>query len=307
MRTSRVTVIMVTYESRDIVDESMIALRSSHQAGIIDCIVVDNASSDDTAAFIEREHSWAKVIRSPTNLGYGRGCNLGLKDATTEYVLFMNPDVLLTANNLDILVRHMDTHPNAGIVAPAGVGPNGQLHVAGALPTPWQIIREAATQRRKDVLRRPIKPGGAAFRTDWVCGAVILVHADLMEQLGGFDPRFFLYFDETDLCYRARMLGAEVWAVGSAVAQHSGGASTRKTGERMFTGCISEHFFQSRYYYLVKHHGWIAASMAELLELMLMIPRELGRTLRGRGTGRLLARLQAPILSLPRRLDWRKD
>ena len=71
----------------------------------------------------------------------------------------------------------------------------------------------------------------------------------------------------------------------------------------MFTGCISEHFFESRYYYLVKHHGWIAASLTELLEPMLMIPRELARTARGRGTGRLLVRLRSPILSLPRQPD----
>ena len=67
----------------------------------------------------------------------------------------------------------------------------------------------------------------------------------------------------------------------------------------MISGCIARHFFQSRFYYLVKHHGWVAASCAEVIDLMLLSLRESLRTLRGRGSGRLLARWRAPILRLP--------
>ncbi len=302
-RTRRVTAVIVTYESRDTVGEALSALRAAYEEGTLDCVVVDNASRDGTVAFLESEHTWAKIIWSSTNLGYGRGCNLGLKEAESEFVLFMNPDVVLTNENLNILIRHMDTHPNAGIVAPASVAADGRLQTARRLPTPWRIIGAVTMPRRAEAWSRPIEPGERAFQTDWLCGSVILVRTHLVRALGGFDPRFFLYFEETDLCRRVKLHGVEQWAVGEAVARHDGGASAEQTGAPMIRGCIARHFFQSRFYYLVKHHGWVAASCTEIIELVLLSLRELLRTLRGRGSGELLTRWRAPILRLPAQPD----
>ena len=147
--------------------------------------------------------------------------------------------------------------------------------------------------------RRDIVPGSEPFKTNWVCGAVLLIRKNLFDELKGFDPRFFLYFEETDLCRRALAQGAEIWALGRAVATHGTGASAVMLKGEMYRGCIAEHFFRSRYYYLVKHHGWLTAASTEICELLVMTALALPRWLLRRKRGQLRMRLRAPILSMP--------
>jgi GT2 family glycosyltransferase len=126
-----------------------------------------------------------------------------------------------------------------------------------------------------------------------------MVRTELMRRLQGFDPRFFLYWEEMDLCLRAEALGAEVWAVGAAVANHVGGASS-VADETRIGGCIAVHYYQSRYYYMRKHHGRVAAAMAELGEYLLIGLRTLIDAVRGNGIARFRPRLQARLLSQPK-------
>jgi len=125
-----------------------------------------------------------------------------------------------------------------------------------------------------------------------------MIRTALVRQLAGFDPRFFLYWEEMDVCKRAEDAGFETWAVGTAVAHHIGGASTSRDDTRV-GGCIAMHYFQSRYYYMIKHHGWFAATAAELIEYGLLGLRSLVDLARGRGLSRFRPRRMAPLLSLP--------
>ena len=127
-----------------------------------------------------------------------------------------------------------------------------------------------------------------------------MIRTELFKRLQGFDPRYFLYWEETDLCKRADDMGFETWALGTAVAHHVGGVSSSLDDTRI-GGCIAKHYFQSRYYYMVKHHGRLAAMIAELGEFVLLSARSLADLVRGRPTYRLRPRLQAPLLSQPQR------
>lgn len=127
-----------------------------------------------------------------------------------------------------------------------------------------------------------------------------MIHTELLQRLGGFDPRFFLYWEEMDLSKRAENLGFETWAVGTAVARHVGGASSSPDDTRV-GGCIARHYYQSRTYYMVKHHGWLATGFAETGEFVLLATRALVDLIRGRGLQRLRPRLRAPLLSMPDR------
>jgi len=303
MNTQMLTVLLVIHRSRDVVGETMQVLRKAYEAGMIECIVIDNASHDGTVQFLQREHPWAAVIENTRNVGYGRALNIGLTHANTKYVLFMNPDAIIEPEALGRLLQFMEANPAAGIAAPATLDAQGVLQTAGAPPTPRTILAKAAGLTGKTPGARPIVPGARPFMTDWLCGALLIARKKLVDDLGGFDPRFFLYFEETDLCRRATRAGSELWAVGEAVARHLNAASSNEVADQLFSGCTAKYYFPSRFYYLRKHHGLAAALCVEISELLLLGGRDLKNWLVGRPSRMLAARLRAPILRAPSERD----
>jgi N-acetylglucosaminyl-diphospho-decaprenol L-rhamnosyltransferase len=298
-----VTVVMVTYSSSGVIGESLQPLRAAHQEGLIRCVVVDNASPDGTADRIAREHPWVDLVRSPGNIGYGRGCNLGFERVRTPHVLFMNPDVVLGPGSIRVLQEFLQSQERAGMVAPAtSVGRFGYQPSGGSL-TPWSLMGMATGLPVLQPRQRVAMPGEAPFKTDWLCGAVLMARSQAIRDVGGFDPRFFLYFEETDLCRRLRAAGWELWAAGTAQASHHLGLSARKVDPLLAAGdCLSDHFYRSRYYYLSKHYGFLAAAASESAELVVKASRDFLRVLLQRPSRHeLRSRLNAPMFQWPER------
>ena len=298
-----VTAVVVTYQSAHTLEALFRSARKCHDEGLLECVVVDNGSTDATVAMLQAESSWLRSIPTGHNNGFGRGCNIGFEHVTTPYTLFLNPDAAIEPDALRTLLAFMEAHPQVGIAGPATVcgaeGVQPVFQITGDLPTPGSVLLDTLPLRGpRSSGSRPIVPGSDPFPTGWVCGAVFLVRTDLMRRLAGFDPRFFLYWEETDVCRRVADEGFEVWAVGTAVARHIMAASSSEDDKRI-DGCIAKHYFQSRRYYLVKHHGWLAATAAELGEFLLLWARAAGDALRGRGFGRIQPRRQASLLSQP--------
>jgi N-acetylglucosaminyl-diphospho-decaprenol L-rhamnosyltransferase len=292
-----VTVVTVTYNSQSTIGPWLDALEPAVRAGVCECVVIDNNSTDSTPAVLRERGSWARVWLTGQNVGFGRGCNMGLGLSRTRYTLFLNPDGHIGPEGLRAMADFMDAHPSAAICTPAIVEPDDGLQFVGSRTTPALLLREAfagATPRRR------VRPGEAPFRTDWVCGAAMFVRTEAVRALGGFDPRFFLYFEETDLCKRAEEAGHEIWAVGQAVAHHTNAVSAKTSKRRMYTDCIAEFYFQSRFYFLVKHWGWPTAAATEVLECAAMAVRCGVMVLRGKDPGGFPTRWASPMLSQPK-------
>jgi len=298
MSSPLVTAIIVSYLSEDIITAALDALAACVLSGYAQCIVVDNSPNDATVSLIRRRYEWVRLIVSGRNLGYGGGCNLAFREVTTPYVVFLNPDAVVHLADLAELVNFLERHPNAGLAGPAMLEGDGALETAGGLPTPWRVVSVAAGRASG---RHPIVPGHTPRRTDWLCGAVLAAPTELIRTLGGFDPRFFLYFEETDLCKRVTDSGREIWAVGEIVVRHCANASARRVGGDFIAGCIPEHYYRSRFYYLVKHHGWAAAVAAELAELAVLALRDVIRRFAGRPDRLFAKRWHAPLFRLPAR------
>jgi N-acetylglucosaminyl-diphospho-decaprenol L-rhamnosyltransferase len=296
--TRPITAIIVTYQSARTISRALGAARRCHDAGLLDLVVVDNASSDAAREILSREAGWARVVLESTNHGFGRGCNIGFQHVESPYTILINPDAVVEPDALRTMLAFMERCPRAGIVGPATlVGENSDfLQPTGPYPTPWSTVRDATPLLRRSTAVA-IAPGSAPMRTGWVCGAILMIRTDLMRRLGGFDPRFFLYWEEVDLCRRAEYAGYENWVLGTAVARHVVGASSGNVPR--FGTAVAKHYYQSRYYYMAKHHGWLAATAAELGEFVLLGIESAVDALRGRGLERLRPRLQAALLSLP--------
>jgi GT2 family glycosyltransferase len=296
MRAARVTAVVVTYRSADTVGTALDSLRPSHDAGLLDCIVVDNASDDGTADLVRAQHRWVRLLEAGGNLGFARGNNLALPHVRTPEVLFLNPDAALGPADLRALLAFLDRHPAAGAVGPLLCDAAGSTRPLHPFPTPGRVVRAAL---RPAAPPPPPPPGAPPQRADWLCGAALLVRRSMLEELVGFDPRFFLYFEETDLCYRASRRGYETWLHPGATARHTAHASARTTRRGLYHGCIAEHYFASRYYYLLKHYGGARATAAELVDFALTAARAAVRRLRGLAADDLLARLRARCLRTP--------
>ena len=292
-----ITAVIVTYQSARTIGRALAAARRCHDAGLLDLVVVDNASRDATPEILAREAGWARVVLEATNHGFGRGCNVGLAHVHSPYTLFLNPDAAIEPDALRTMLAFMESRPGAGIVGPATLcGDDQQLQPSGPYPTPWSIVHDAMPLLARPSAT-PIVPGAAPMRTGWVCGAILMIRSALLRELGGFDPRFFLYWEEIDLCLRAERAGFENWVLGGALARHVVGASS--SGGPRVGASVARHYYQSRYYYMAKHHGWLAATAAEIAEFALLGIKSFFDALRGRGLQRLQPRLQAPLLSLP--------
>jgi N-acetylglucosaminyl-diphospho-decaprenol L-rhamnosyltransferase len=206
-----ISVLIVAYNSAGQIARCLESL--AQQTGInFEVIVVDNASKDDTLAQC-RKFGHIRMIPSPENLGFGRGNNLGFAASTGRYIYLLNPDARLVGTGALVeLCRGMDAHSRWGLAASRVRSEDGTHEEQPATGYPGQ--RHVPHQFAK-------LPGGIA----WILGASMIVRRELYEQLGGFDPAFFLYSEETDFCLRVRKAGYEIGQILEVTVEHIGGAS----------------------------------------------------------------------------------
>jgi GT2 family glycosyltransferase len=223
-----VDVIVVSYNSRD---ELRACVEPLAGVGDISVIVVDSKSSDgclETIADLP-----VTTIPLDINRGFGYGCNVGWRAGSAPHVLFLNPDGTIEPPELERLVAVFDEMPDAGLVAPRIVEPDGTLdHSLRQFPRLRTTYAQALFMHRlfpharwtDEVIRDP----GAyeiAGRAEWVSGACMLLPRDVLERLGGFDDDFFLYSEDIDICRRVHDLGLQVRYEPAVAAVHEGGAS----------------------------------------------------------------------------------
>lgn len=260
----RTTVVTVTYNSADTIGPMLDALRPAHAAGLVEIVIVDNASKDatlDALAPYERE-GLIRVVHAGGNIGFGRGCNLGASHATTDFILFLNPDARMDTVSIGALEAALDADPSAAVAAPAIERPDHSIQPIGMLPTRCSLIFERTRLHRAFLCPQRLAKDQPAVRTRWVSGAVFMVCRETFNSLNGFDPRFFLYYEESDLFRRLLKRGHHILATGQATCHHIGGHSADSVQAGRIAGSIAEHFIRSRNYFARKHFGpmimWLA-------------------------------------------------
>jgi GT2 family glycosyltransferase len=194
--TPLVSLIVVTYNSAALLPEFFAALATT-QYPRYEVLVVDNASQDGTPELVATEHPAARLLANQDNLGFGPACNQGARAASGELLVFLNPDVFVTPGWLGTLVRRAAEHPEAAVICPTTLYP-GQ-----PAPAATSTIEESAA----------------------VPGCAMLMPRKVWQQLGGFDEQIFLYWEDTELCWRAWLLGWRVLVDLEALVYHERGGS----------------------------------------------------------------------------------
>jgi hypothetical protein len=210
MQTVDISVIIVTFNSADCIADCVESVLA--QSGVpFEITVVDNASADSTLDKLKGRK--CRVIPSAENLGFGRGCNLGFSASSGRYIYLLNPDARLAEKSSFVeLCRRMDANPRWGMAGTLVLSADGKSESPPAAGYPGQRhVHRDFSQLSGNIA--------------WILGASMIIRRELYEKLGGFDPGFFLYSEETDFCLRLRELGFEIGHIPEVTVSHIGGTT----------------------------------------------------------------------------------
>lgn len=201
-------------------------------------VIIDNNSKDGSKRFLKSlKNKKIIYIYNNRNIGFGRACNQIAKTQDSSYILFLNPDIKVSKNSINKLIDFIENNKNIGLVTGKLLFPDNSLQLScRKFPTILRVLfgRESFLRRvfpnniiSKQYLMSELNYNKTLF-PDWVRGAVMLFKTHTYKKIGGFDGKFFLFFEDTDICLRLRKRGYEIAYYPEAVFYHKLGASTKK-------------------------------------------------------------------------------
>jgi len=226
----KLSIIIVNYRAWAYIEKALAAL---HEALPDDweVIIVDNET--DTAACNEFQHRfpWVQVIPNPENSGFGQGCIIGVAHAAGKQLLFMNPDVVASVEDISRLMKIKADHPDVAIVAPKQLDNAGNPQkVFDEFPDLINQSKTLKSLRRLLFPRRtpdPRREYTGLLYCDWVTGSVLLIDRSDYDRIGGWCNDYWMYAEDADLCRRAHDLGLKVAYCPDVAVLHSHGGSSR--------------------------------------------------------------------------------
>ncbi len=295
MTPPEVSILIVSYNTRELLRGCLRSLRRVADEARAEIIVVDNASLDGSAEAVAAEFGEVQVIRSGVNVGFASAMNRGINVATGKYLFMLNPDTIVVPGAIRVLVQSLERHPR---VAMAGAGltfadgstqastfgfPTLFKEFLNFVPELKAILRPRQTADFINrLIRRNVHKLGqirAPFPAKVVSGAAFLARTDVIRQVGGFDGKFFLYHEELDLCRRLQDARWEVWSVPAAQVIHFDAQATGYRACRLPHSPILEWRIGGMDRYWAKHAGPAAQRRWRCLARGLLRLRTWGNTL----------------------------
>lgn len=257
----KLTIQIVNFRSRHYLERCLFSISEDLSAGMeAEVLVINNDEMAlDEIAKAMRGVLNLQILELQKNVGFGRAHNFGFEKSRGEYILFLNPDTRILSGALREMVDVFGKDKAVGICGPLLVDSEGKIQPEcfGARRTPFSTVRKKIFGRKK----RPGGAGGEIFETDWISGGAMLVRRDVFEKTGGFDKNLFMYFEDVDLCLRAKKQGLKIAVNPKARILHESGKSFASEREK------KKHYYASQDYYIRKHFGRTAAGLVKLLRL----------------------------------------
>jgi GT2 family glycosyltransferase len=278
-----IAVVIVTYKCAALTIDSLRSVAAERSAAgfRLRAFVVDNASGDapSIAQAIESQgwRSWVTLVTAAKNGGFAYGNNLGIARAyearVPSYIYLLNPDAQVRPGAIGSLVRFLESHPEAGIAGSSFENLDGSdWPIAFHFPS---LMSEMLQGMDLGPLMRLFKRWTVAQHMtktpqpiDWICGASMLIRPAVLESIGGMDENYFLYFEETDFCYRAKKAGFATWYVPESRVMHIRGQSTTVTDETKGPRRLPSYWFDSRRRYFAMTYGINCAIGIDIVALL---------------------------------------
>jgi GT2 family glycosyltransferase len=275
-----VSVILVNYNTEallqpclDKLAEALVGLR--HQV-----FIVDNASRDGSLRLLHERYSHYEIVENRVNVGFGRANNQVLERVRGRYVLLLNLDAFIEPDAIVKSIAYLDEHARCGVLGARLVDAEGHLQPSCRyFPTPWNLFLERTGAHR-------IFPGvrmiddfswdhASPRICDWVPGCFYLIRKEVIDAVGLFDPRYFLYWEEVDHCRAVNRAGWNVVYFPGTTVVHIGGESAKSESELTGGRQISELQIESQLLYFRKHYGragaWAGLGLMVLAEALVAL------------------------------------
>jgi GT2 family glycosyltransferase len=265
------SVIIVSWNCRQDLDGALRSILAGQEGLAIEIILVDNNSDDGTVEFVAKNFPAVTILKNDRNVGFAAANNQAMRVAQGRYILLLNPDTITHPNALTALVQFMDRHTTAWAVGPMLLNRDDTKQRTGVrFPNAWNILSETffldrlfpysrLFGRHKELYRDP----EVARTVDYVQGSCLMVRAEVLTRLGVLDEQFFMYFEETDWCYRMRENGGEVWIEPAARVIHFGGSDAGHYDARRLV-----HYHRSLLQFYRKHYS--SASQIALRAVLIL-------------------------------------
>jgi O-antigen biosynthesis protein len=266
--TPKLSVIIVTYNSEKFLKDCLESVFSQQTDFSFKVIIVDNGSYDNSIPLISENFPKTEIIQNSNNVGFASANNQGVRHSEAEFILFLNPDTILKKNALQTLFDFLLLHPQAGVIGPKIFDADGLLQRTGiSFPSAWNLISEIT-------LLDKIFPYSKLFgghrklylnpeqvnEVDFLQGSCLMVPRKVLDAVGLLDEKFFMYFEETDLCFRVIKKDYKVIYVPDSEIIHIGGSGVSYYDKRRLL-----LYHESYVRFLKKHYSQVRQAIIILL------------------------------------------
>jgi GT2 family glycosyltransferase len=250
-----VSIIIVNYNTSGLIENLLISLENCGILNYLEIIIVNNSKNDIYLENIKIKFPGVILVHSDFNVGFGAACNLGLKHSNRNYIAFVNPDILFTSDIFEKLIGFANSTSDVGFIG-------GILHNKNSQPCYsfnsfpgyyWETLQAFGIGSNREIQKlmssNKVTKNTKPFEVDWLIGAFLFVSKKLLDELKGFDERFFLYYEDVDIQHRAKLLGYKNYCLPYLYLEHFERGSVKSDkGDDIY------HFYMNKskmmYYYL---------------------------------------------------------
>ncbi len=250
MEKKEVSIILVNYKTKDLTRNCINSIVEKTQNLAYDIYVVDNNSQDGTCEMIKSEFPWVKLIENPKNSGFGSANNLAIRQSDAKYVFLLNTDTILVNNAIKILHDFLESTPQAGACGANLYDENMEhVHSYGVFPTVKRqilktfMLRWFFPKELKAMKDKGLNAENELKAVDYITGADLMIKKSVLDEVGIFDERFFMYFEENELQFRIRKAGYEIFINPEAKIIHLHDKSPKKREKMYYEYKKSQYLF----------------------------------------------------------------
>ncbi|HRZ94969.1 MAG TPA: glycosyltransferase family 2 protein [Candidatus Moranbacteria bacterium] len=257
----KVSIVIVNFQSKKYLASNLLSIRNKISSELISEIIIVNNDRKENLEEIEAEFPKIKLIECEKNIGFGAANNLAAKKALGRYLFFLNPDCEIINCDIKKIIFEMEKDAKIGIIGGQLLKKNGETQQwsAGIETSLLNLIKNNLGFSRS----RKIWKSEKKITTDWVSGTAMIIEKNLFQKIGGFDEKFFMYFEDMDLCGRIRKIGRKIVYFPQLKARHlEGGSYERREVKKKDYYDSQEYFFKKN---RPKIEFWIIKSIRNFL------------------------------------------